>query len=345
MRFEKLHQLLTIKILGKLVLKKIDFKMLLLLFPSFFLAFSRGFHTFTVTHHTPFHIRLSKNNLYFIFDEQPPPEIKFVAIDSLNKTHSVLMNSLSHAMFFDTILYVSSPKNIRYTLNFWLIPNQICSGVSHSVIADFAVSMDLSSPKTPSDFCIFSQGSSSSYHSELVYKSGSPISRVEYYTFPDKPSVKCKNGKKCTFSSSSPFFIRLTSVSGFKFKSSLLYKVNRHNFDSYECSFKAIPFMIDGLLQMQAGNLNVKHLKCLSAAEEMLSTVTLIASGIIVGIMVITLLHCAGIINLKTLLGCNKEHKRFNKLKENPYASTIQQDEIGNQSEKEIEKLQNNEKI
>lgn len=319
--------------------------MILFIFPYFLLSFSKGYHSYTVTHRNPFHIRLSKNNLFFIFDEQPPPEIKFIAIDSLNKTHHILMNSLTHVMFFDTILYVSAPKNHFFTLHFWLIPNYMCSGVSHSVIADFAVSMDIKSPKIPSDFCIFSQSVSSSFLSELVYRSDSPSPRVEFYKFPDKPAKNCKNMKKCSFSSSSPFFLRLSSISGFKFSSSLLYKVNRHNFDSYECSFKAVPFMVDGLLQMQAGNLNVENLKCLSAAEEMLSTITLITSGIIVGIMVVTLLHCAGIINLKTLLGCTNENKRFEDLKKNPYASTIQQDEAENQQEKEINQQRNLESV
>lgn len=320
--------------------------MILFLLTSFHSAFSKGYHSFTVTHDKPFHIRLSKNNLYFVFDEPPPPEIKFIVIDSSNKTHHVSMNSLTHVMFFDTIVYVSSPKNVIFTLNFWLIPNHLCSGVSHSIIADYAISMNVSSPKVPSDFCIFSQSKSSSFSSELVYKSDAMNPHVEFYKFPDEPSVKCKNKKICVFSSPTPFFIRISKVSGFKFSSSLLYKVNRHNFDSFECSFKAVPFMVDGLLQMQAGNLDVNNIKCLSAAEEMLSTVTLIASGIIVGIMVITLLHCAGIINLKTLLGCTNEDKRFKDLKKNPYASTIQQDEIEkNQQENETDHQQKPESV
>lgn len=302
--------------------------MLFFYLPCFLFAFSKGYHTFTVTRKTPFNIRLSKNALFFIFDEPPSSAIQFVTIDSANNSHQIPMNSLSHVMIFDTVLFVSTTKNVQYTLHYWLVPNNLCSGVSHSITADRLLSFEMKSAKIPSDFCVFSQSSSSSYSTDLIYLTDSNKEQISFYTYPTKPDLTCQKGKKCSFSSSSPFFIRFSDIAGHKFASSLVYKVRRNTLESFDCGFKAIPFMVDSNLQMQAGNLDVQNTRCLSSAEDALSNITLIAAGAIVAAMIILLLHCSGIINLKAIMGCQKEKERFNKLKENPYASQLQKEEI-----------------
>ncbi|OHT06410.1 hypothetical protein TRFO_05621 [Tritrichomonas foetus] len=301
---------------------------MLLFYPVFLLAFSKGFHSFTVTHKTPFHIRLTKNILYFILDEQPPASVSFSAINKQNQSTPIPMNSLSHIQFFDTIVYVTAPKKVRYTLHFWLVPNELCPGISYASTADMAISTELTAATLSSDFCIFGQAGSSSYSADFLYQTNSTRSRVEFYKHPSKPARKCKKGVKCHYSSSMPFFLRISGASGYKFSSSFLYKVHRSNIDSYECSFKTIPYLVDGPIQMPIGHLNVRHTKCVSAAEDMLSNVTLISGGIIVCIMLLILLHCAGVINLKIILGCTKEADRFKELRQNPYASHIQQDAV-----------------
>lgn len=310
--------------------------MFLFLFASFISSFSRGYHTYIVTHKKPFHIRLSTSILVFVLDDIPPSHINFTSINNINnRATSIPVDSLSQMQFFDTTLFVSVPKNVKYPLHFWLVPVDLCPGISYSVTSDFAISYSLSTKKAKSDFCLFPQASASSYSFEIGGKVGASNSRVEFYESPNtlKPIKKCtdvSDSKKCSYSSSTPYFVKFYNIAGSPVDLKMIYKAKGVTTNSHECSIKAIPYAVGGVLpQFASGDLRASEISCYSAAEETLTYVKIGSVVIVIAIIVVAILQIAGYINIKIICCGTSSDDRFNQLKQNPYANelTLQQDE------------------
>lgn len=307
-------------------------KMFLFLFATFISSFSRGYHTYVVTHKKPFHIKLSSSILVFVLDDVPPSHINFTSINNINnRATSIPVESLSQMQFFDTTLFVSVPKKVSYPLHFWLVPLNLCPGISYAVTSDFAVSYSLSTKKAKSDFCIFPQASASSYSYEIQGDLGSSNPKIEFYKSPNtvKPAKKCSevsDKKTCSYSSSTPSFVKVKNVAGSSIDLKMIYKVKRASSTVHDCSVKAIPFAVGGVLpQFASGDLRVDGISCYSAAEETLTYVKIGSVVIIITIVVIVVLQIAGFINIKIVCcGGTSSDDRFNQLKQNPYANEIE---------------------
>ena len=304
--------------------------MFLFLFSTFISSFSRGYHTYVVTHKKPFHIKLSSSILVFVLDDIPPSHINFTSINKINnRATSIPVESLSQMQFFDTTLFVSVPKKVSYPLHFWLVPLDLCPGISYAVTSDFAISYSLESKRAKSDFCLFPQASASSYSFEIGGKVGPQNSRVEFYQSPNtiKPAKKCTgvtDKKTCSYSSSTPFFVKFHNIAGSSVDMKMIYKAKGVTSKSHECSIKAIPYAVGGVLpQFASGDLRASEINCYSTAEETLTYIKYGSAVILFALVVIVVLHVAGFINIRVICSGSSSEDRFNKLKENPYANEI----------------------
>ncbi|OHS99134.1 hypothetical protein TRFO_34486 [Tritrichomonas foetus] len=295
-----------------------------LLSPVF--SFTKGFHSFTVTHKKPFHIRLTKNLLVFVLEKEPPKNINFTSINKHNKSVKIPAEILPNMQFFDTAIYVSVPKKVKYRLHFWIVPTNLCSGISYSVTSDFAISYELHTAKSPADICIFGQGGASSYSTEIDAKFTSKNSRVNFYRNVNKPSRKCKPNHPCSYSSSKPFFIRVSNITGSEVTMKMIYKIKKSGSKPNDCAFRPIPYLIDGTHHTPVTNMKVKDIVCFSASEEWRSLLTIGVAVSIIVILIFAALQGFGCINFFSLFTGGSED-RFKALKANPFAGELAQEE------------------
>ena len=300
--------------------------MFALLLPALGVSFSKGYHSFTVRHKRPLHIRLKTNLLIFALEKPPPPFVNLTVIDEKNQSVTIPIGTYTHLQLFKTTVFVSVPKGHSYDLNFWLVPPALCNAISYAVVADNTLAFDIRNENQRSDFCLFSQPGALWYSAAVEYKSHNSDAVVEFYRHPRAPSKVCKKKEKiCKYRSMSPFFIRFGGMTESPFSADVLYSATRWSPMPFDCALTPVPYVI-GLppLQMPVGGIGFGDIKCMSTAKLAVKyLVILVVCAVIAGI-VLNLLHQSGYINLRVFCGCSAENDHFNSLKENPYACEIE---------------------
>jgi hypothetical protein len=285
-------------------------------------SYSKGYHTFVVKPNRPFCVTLQHSMLVFALDEVPPSRVNFTVIDPKNRTLPVPMQTFTHILFFDTTIFVSVPKGESFPLHYWLIPTDLCSAISYSAIADHQLTLKLHSPSLPSDFCIFSQSGAASYSATLDYHSDSTKGKIEFWTNSISPARRCRRNSLCQFTSRRPFFMRVINATDAEFEARVHFTALRRSIQSYECGIRPLPIVIRPPIQMPMGVIEISDIACVSMAEDVLSwVVTGIAVVTLISVL-LCILHCSGVIDLKFLV----RKDRFKELGENPYAAPILQD-------------------
>jgi hypothetical protein len=292
-----------------------------------FLTFSHalvpdGYHTFHIKAEKPFSITLTTSMLVLAVHDRPA-NVQFVVIDPLNQTFTIPIDNLSHVIFADVTLvaFLKDPAGPSHTINFWLLPKNLCSSNSYSAVVDDRVSFSLRGSAVRSDFCVFLHSNAKRYSASLDFDSSVPGTLIEFDTNSDRADQSCERGSICEFSARSPFMVRVVNVTNAQFTAAVSFSADRETIDLYGCGVRPIPFFPN---QAGTDGLVISDVQCISTAET-----TLRKTGIVM-MLLVTFLVCVinaqryGLIDLKTLIGRPREVERFLSLKEKPLVEATQ---------------------
>jgi len=217
-------------------------------------------------------------------------------------------------IFSDEIITFDGVNTTKpFYVSFWVLPINFCTDYSFLMTIDYLLRFRTLVKSLNQPICFFIHPHSQSSMISLKGESNEEKSNIYFYnsTF---ANVKQCNLSECSFSSSNPYFLRLTSIQNQSITFSTKIIVNRRKFSPEKCL--VVPFGM-------TNETEINHVECISAFQDLLS-ISLLCVGAIIGALTIVLcMHLKGCINVLILCGCETNEHRFKNLRHNPYAQPL----------------------
>lgn len=299
---------------------------------------SYGYHEMSLSGKNTFSMNLEKKDkilILFLNKEISYQVNATIKSSNSNKTHILPITDQALQIFDTQIdLWLLKPAS-TISFGYWIVKTSICKSVSFLMQADYSLTATFLR-ETNMNFCIFPQKGVRQYSFDAILDSLSNSGSIEIINQKDVSSLQCDLKQRCKFHSHEPYYIHIKDVVEGQYKLDLAYTVDRASIDSVKCEINPILAGSPGGFVQPIIPYSVEHPMCSSSAEQDLLIISLIMSGILIAILILIILHCAGWIDLRAILCCKKfdqGNERFEDLKK--VITRGQPGDIGNQSDDE----------
>jgi hypothetical protein len=211
------------------------------------------------------------------------------------------------------------------TLSLWLLPPRTCGFASASLSAEHFLSFQAHMRSQPVPICLFSQTRFDSAVMSVRLNTQDPDTSLAVFGVDSAVAAIsiCLPGRLCKIESRSPFFVRLIGHPNRSLEIDTEYKVVNPQGSVAYCSLLGIPELAGETFRIVGEFFGGATLSCQSRAAHALAVLKWFAVAALVGLGLALVLQGLHVVNFVDLLFPNFERRRFDSLKQNPYASVI----------------------
>jgi hypothetical protein len=223
-------------------------------------------------------------------------------------------------------LTLRSANGRSITLSLWLLPPRTCGFASASMSAEHALSFSARMASKPVPICLFSQTRFDRAVMSMRLTTKDPDTSLAVFGVDSAIEAKqgCVPGRPCKIESRSPFFVRLIGHPNRTLGIETEYEVTNPQGRVVYCSLLGIPELARDTFRVMGKFFGGAALSCQSQAVDALGVLKWVAIAALVAFGLLLALQVLGLVNIVDLLFPDFERRRFDSLKQNPYASAIE---------------------